>query len=215
MRAQNVSFRLESMYDRKSIGGRSGPPPGLVNAAILSIIYGYFAMGFDSDSQSCFASDDHDTKLSDKATMEDASKYENIGYAYDKGFKILFFCSLVEATVSMFARSIGKKTSDEHAEPVYRLAIFFYAMASLAEVVVWIYLLFIRFTHAGRVCSGDFLTERDPPAGYCPSQGRFILFVAILIATIALCSIFIIPIVVGRRRKQSKRSQQMSQIQMN
>ena len=101
----------------------------------------------------------------------------------------------------MFARSIAKKTTDEIAEPVYRLAIFFYAMASLCEVIVWIYLLVIRFTHAGMVCSGDYLTEKDPPAGYCPSQGRFILVVAVLILTIALCSIFIIPIVVGRRRK--------------
>ena len=71
----NTSFRLESMYDRKSVGGRGGPPPGLVNAAILSIVYGFFAMGFDSDSNSCFASDDHDTRLGDKATMEDAAKY--------------------------------------------------------------------------------------------------------------------------------------------
>ena len=193
------------MYDRKSVGYRGGPPPGLVNAAILSVIYGFFAMGFDSDSPSCYAADDHDTRLGDKATMEDAAKYQDIGSIYDKSFKILFFCSLIEATVSMFARSIGKKlVSDEHAEPVYRLAIFFYAMASLCEVVVWIYLLIIRFTHAGMVCSGDFLTEKDPPAGYCPAQGRFILAVAILIATIAICSLFIIPIVVGRRRKQTR-----------
>ena len=107
----------------------------------------------------------------------------------------------------MFARSIGKKLKDDAAEPVYRLAIFFYALASLVEVVVWIYLLIIRFTHAGMVCSGDFLTEKDPPAGYCPAQGRFILAVAILIATIALCSLFIIPIVVGRRRKMTRKSQ--------
>ena len=200
-RAANVSFRLESMYDRKTVGGRGGPPPGLVNAAILSIAYGYFAMGFDADSASCYASDDHDTRLSDKASMDEAAKYTNIGEVYDKGFKVLFFCSLIEATVSMFARSIAKRTSDEIAEPVYRLAIFFYAMASLCEVVVWIYLLIMRFTHAGMVCSGDYLTDKDPPAGYCPSQGRFILVVAGLILTILLCSIFIIPIVVGRRRK--------------
>ena len=120
----------------------------------------------------------------------------NIGGIYDKSFKILFFCTIIELTISFFAYSISKQTADVHAEPVYRLAIFFYALASLAECAIWIYLFINRFSHAGQVCSGDFLSNKEAPEGYCPAQGRFILVVAAIFVAMCLCSVFVIPIVV-------------------
>ena len=44
-------------------GGRVGPPPGLINALILGVFYGYFAMNFDGDSDICYANDSSDLRL--------------------------------------------------------------------------------------------------------------------------------------------------------
>ena len=90
------------------------------------------------------------------------------------------------------------------AEPVYKLAIFFYAMASLAECVLWIYLFITRFSHAGRVCSGDYLSNRQAPIGYCMVQGRFIYIVALLVGAAFCCTIFIVPFVAGRKRRRAR-----------
>ena len=69
--------------------------------------------------------------------------------------------TVIEIVIALFAHSLAKVMVDRKAaEPVLQLAIFFYAMASLMEVIIWIYLFFIRFSHAGRVCSGDFLSRK-------------------------------------------------------
>ena len=112
--------------------------------------------------------------------------------------------ALIEFTISFFAYAISKQGPSVKAEPVYRLAIFFYAIASLVEVVIWIYLLWTRFTHAGRVCSGDYLNVRNAPVGYCPTQGRAILIVALLALLGCFCTVCIVPFVAGRRRRTNR-----------
>ena len=69
----------------------------------------------------------------------------NVGAKFSLVFKILFFMTLVEVCISLFAYSISVNTSKKHAEPVFKLAVFFYAIASLVEVIMWIYLFVIRF----------------------------------------------------------------------
>ena len=162
-------YRMESIYTDSVMGNNShagpnaGPPPGLINALILGVFYGYFALNLDSDADTCLANDEDDQRLADDAPM-DSKNYSDIGSRYHLCFAALFFMTIIQATISFFAYSIGKTTGDyAAAEPVYKLAIFFYAMASLAEFVIWIYLIFTRFTHEGRVCSGDFLSNRTPP----------------------------------------------------
>ena len=120
--------------------------------------------------------------------------------------------TLIEFTISFFAYSISKQGGAIQAEPVYKLAIFFYALASLAECCLWIYLFVTRFSHAGRVCSGDYLSNRQAPIGYCPVQGRFILIVGVIVASACFCTIFVVPFVAGRRRRQRiKLAEQMDQ----
>ena len=84
----------------------------MVNAAILGFAYGYFALNFDGDSARCYANDDSDVRLDDSATIETEKKYTNIGGIYDMSFKILFFCTVIELTISFFAYSISKQTAD-------------------------------------------------------------------------------------------------------
>ena len=35
-------------------------------------------------------------------------------------------------------------------------------------------MIIIRFSHAGKVCSGDYLAENDLTEGYTTEQGRFV-----------------------------------------
>ena len=75
--------------------------------------------------------------------------------------------TVIQATISLFAHQIAKMVHDKKsAEPVLQLAIFFYAMASLMEVILWLYLFSIRFSHEGQVCSGDFLSRKKASGGY-------------------------------------------------
>ena len=75
--------------------------------------------------------------------------------------------TVIEGVISLFAHQIAKVVTDKRsADPVLQLAIFFYAMASLIEVLFWLYLFAIRFSHAGQVCSGDFLARKKASGGY-------------------------------------------------
>merc|ERR1712232_1511737 len=101
----------------------------------------------------------------------------------------------------MFAVTLSKSNPDEVAEPVYRLAIVFYAMSSLCEACTWIFLIFTRFTHSGQVCSGDYLSSREAPQGYCTGQRAIAVVAVILVVAIAL-TICVIPFVLGRKRRK-------------
>ena len=164
-------YRIESIYTDQALSdaGKSGPPPGLINALLLGTFYGYFALHMDNDADTCFANDSDDERLADGASADPSKGYVDVGQRYHLCFAALFFMTVIQATISFFAYSIGKTTGDyAAAEPVYKLAIFFYAMASLCELLIWLWLIFTRFSHEGRVCSGDFLSNRTAPAGYCP-----------------------------------------------
>ena len=58
--------------------------------------------------------------------------------------------TVIECVISLFAYSISKAVKDKtNSEPVFQMAVFFYAMCSLIEVFIWIYLFILRFSHAG------------------------------------------------------------------
>merc|ERR1712083_300395 len=63
------------------------------------------------------------------------------------------------------------------------------------EVILWIFLFVTRFSHEGQVCSGDFLSRRNPDAGYCRIQGIFIKAVAFLVVASLCCIVFLVPFI--------------------
>ena len=73
------------------------------------------------------------------------------------------------------------------------MTIFMYALASLVELVLWAYLIVVRFTHQGSVCSGDYLLRSKPTAGYMIVQGRFIKVVAFMLALAVFCLFACVP----------------------
>lgn len=110
--------------------------------------------------------------------------------------------TIIECSISLFAYSVSVQVDKKQSEPVYKMAIFFYAMASLMEVILWLYLFTIRFSHAGQVCSGDFLPNSKPRTGYCPVEGLFIKMVAGLILSACCCLVFLVPYLSHRKKKR-------------
>ena len=87
---------------------RHGPPPGLVNSLILGCIYGYFAMRFHQDSVNCYANDNKDDRIdADTADKSDVDSTTNIGGKFGFSFQLLFFMTVIEVAISMFAYSIS------------------------------------------------------------------------------------------------------------
>ena len=71
--------------------------------------------------------------------------------------------------------------------------------ASLIQLIVLVNAIFARMTHAGRVCSGDFLAANDPTAGYLIDQGSFLKHFPLLCLMITLAlSIVALFAVMGR-----------------
>ena len=116
--------------------------------------------------------------------------------------------TVVECVISLFAYTISSHTkSKTNAEPVYQMAIFFYSLASLMEVLLWIYLFVIRFSHAGQVCSGDYLARKNPDKEVCRVQGLFIKVVAFLVVASCCCIVFLVPYLSNKRRKRTLQMQ--------
>ena len=116
--------------------------------------------------------------------------------------------TVIEVVISLFAYTLASHTSSKtNSEPVYQLAIFFYAIASLMEVILWIYLFIVRFSHPGQVCSGDYLSRKSADNQYCRVSGLFIKAVALLVVASCCCIIFLVPYLSNSRRKRALRAQ--------
>ena len=109
--------------------------------------------------------------------------------------------------VHLFAYAISVGTNRAQAQPVYQLAVFFYAIASLVELILWIYLFALRFSHPGQVCSGDFLSRSKPSDHYVTSHGTFIKVIAILVVSSCLCLCCMGPYLSKRRKKRQLSTQ--------
>ena len=74
--------------------------------------------------------------------------------------------------------------------------IIFTGIALLNYIVsfTWVFAFYNRLTHAGRVCSGDFLDEGDSTKGFLIMQGLFlkIMIVGLLaLMCMAVCAVMI------------------------
>ena len=189
---------------------KNAPPPGLLNALVLGCVYGYFALNMSGDPNDCYANDDSDDRISESdSSGTKLSSATNVGSSFVLIFKVLFFLTLIEAFISVFAYSVHVQTNSNraHSEPVYKMAVFFYAIASLFEVLLWIYLFVLRFSHAGQVCSGDFLSRTKPSDGYTTAHGRFIKVIAILVCAAFACVCCMGPYLSARRKRRAMASQ--------
>ena len=185
---------IQAPYEKKRRFGR-GPPPGLINSLLLGTMYGYFALNFDGDPNDCYANGESDDRVDqDEASRKSMLSTVNVGGTFSVLFKVLFFMTLVEVCISLFAYSISVHHTKAQAKPVFKFAVFTYAMASLIEVFIWIYLFILRFSHEGQVCSGDFLPRSKPQTGYVTAHGRCIKVVAIFVSVCFCCLCWLGPL---------------------
>ena len=68
----------------------------LFSYVVWSAIYGYFALGFDSDPDSCVSSDDKDVKVA--STTLDGT---DVGSRFRHCFEWLFYLSVSMMTISL------------------------------------------------------------------------------------------------------------------
>ena len=111
---------MRSPYENKLLIKKRGPPPGMINALLLGCMYGYFALNFSGDPNECYANDDSDDRI-DQSTVtgKSLSNTVDVGAVFGLTFKILFFMTLMECAISLFAYSISHNLNRAHSKPVF------------------------------------------------------------------------------------------------
>ena len=139
----------------------------MINFIIWAIVYGYFALRYDDDPEVCYASSGKDFRISDNK-VNTGIAIVNVGDRFRICFQIFFFVCLLQLVMVTFMQMVGGK--DGLRRGLSLLTIF----AQYAFYMVWIILIIVRFNHAGKVCSGDYLSDNDSTDGYLIEQGRFV-----------------------------------------
>ena len=147
----------------------------LVSYIVWATIYGYFALRFDSDPETCIA-DDRDVRATGASTGTD------VGDRFRTCFEWLFYLSLTLMTISL---SMACCKSDSIRKCLGTVGIV--AQWGLTGLVLFLFIS--RLRHSGQVCSGDFLGEHDSTDGYLIQQGLFIKVVFFLfIGSLIICT---------------------------
>ena len=87
---------------------QTGCPPGLMNALIFAVIYGYFGLNFDGDPNDCYANEKDNNRV-DHDVDDKLDDTQNIGAKFNFAFKILFFMTLMQIFITLFAATIRTK----------------------------------------------------------------------------------------------------------
>ena len=105
-------------------------------------------------------------------------------------FVQLFFLTIIQAAGLL----LNHIYIEDDNKPL--MALYFLILPSLAwYLFVWLYVFIERFSHPGKVCSGDFLDVTDSEKGYLIDTGLFIIFIwrllsiAIILGVAALCAV--------------------------
>ena len=129
----------------------------LASYAVWTAIYGWFALRFDDDPETCFASPTSDQRIrnSNSATENDT----DVGQRFRICFMVLFYTSLCCLVVSLVISLI-------RSQSLQKCMSILAAIAQYALTFCVLFLFVTRFRHTGRVCSGDFLKDTDSTEGY-------------------------------------------------
>ena len=168
----------------------------------LSIAFGFFALHHDSDPEDCLAGDTSQLPIS-ATNGEDTPDSEavNVGQRFRFIFQILFIVHLFG-----LATHILERFGTLVAAP----SKFFKPVFGLAYILTNICLVYSRFSHAGKVCAGDFIDKTTTESAaqsskelYLVESGRFVKIYCYVIPvlTIGLCA----KIILDLRRKFEQR----------
>ena len=168
----------------------------IANGILWALIFGFFALRYDSDPEQCLASDDQNSIITKPQADEE---YEDVGYRFRLVFTISFYASvfqIVSAAVSGLIKS----------DIVYTVLFMGNGLMVFVMFMTWIYAFICRFSHSGMVCSGDYLKPNESSEGYLTSQGFFIkwfgyLFLTVIIASACMGGFFVRSLFTEDKRK--------------
>ena len=136
----------------------------------------YFAYFFDFDNQ-CMADNASDVPL-----LEDSNIHGiDVGSRFKMGIRFGFWLSFVNfarATLAQVA-FVTKKWQ------LLLISYFVFALSLAAMIILFILMSIWRWSHSGRVCAGDYLTDKDAMTEeqldqYLITEGNFIFWVLVL-----------------------------------
>lgn len=117
-----------------------------------------------------------------------------MGSEFRQVFDVLFYVTIVlfssqvtkvlVCPITERTKSSNRMTWSQRFCP-HILQLLIYLCRILAILILLVALKF-RFSHAGSVCSGDYLEASDPPEGYLIEQGFFLKLQAYFLAALLL-----------------------------
>ena len=144
---------------------------GLTNMAL----FGYVALGYSSDPETCFATDDIDKRVASSSgadTVDVGARFKLVFLVNFVGACVLFTCGFLNLVCNV---------------KLLRAPLHIFAVLASYTITITILVgLVLRFMHSGRVCSGDFLADEDSSEGYLVTQGFFLALV--LYIWLTLCA---------------------------
>ena len=124
--------------------------------AFWALVFGYFALHFDSDPVSCRAADDREISLPENIEVSGGEKLSII----DVGarFRLLW---LLGFSAYVGISILGVLTFCCQNTTMRKLIFLVIALFNYAIFFAWIYAIYIRMSHTGQVCSGDYLEDQS------------------------------------------------------
>ena len=162
---------------------------------LFAALYGYFAFGFDSDPESCYANSTLDPKHRLQKPPGN-TWYDDPGWSLRFGFGWLFFLIVLEAAGSVANRIYYKMKEEKEKEYWFSwkedadwyITWFLMRPLLISQVVAWVYLFIIRFKETGKICSGDYLGDEESTEGYLNDKGQFLEWYLYFLIVFAIVS---------------------------
>mmetsp|Transcript_39540 Transcript_39540/g.51788 ORF Transcript_39540/g.51788 Transcript_39540/m.51788 type:complete len:192 (+) Transcript_39540:26-601(+) len=147
-----------------------------------ALVFGYFALRFDSDPETCEASDINDFRWGRASNFQREERFIDVGFRFRLTLTIAF-ASYAMMTV------LGSLSYVITSDTIRKLLFFVLALVNYAVFFAWIFAFYVRVQHSGKVCSGDYLDSNDSREGFLIEQGRFIKIAIVCVLTLVTAAV--------------------------
>ena len=148
-------------------------------------------MDYDNDPDSCIATEEFQKRVVFEGdwsgVQRDESKYIDIGGRFDNIFHICFWAAFMIVLSGVAHTVFRMKTVRLPARVISAISVWAMLLCTIVGI-------FIRFSHSGKVCSGDYLGDNESTEGYLVTQGSMLaalLYVWITIFALGLLAALI------------------------
>ena len=142
---ESEPLRKEQVYS-DGVLDVEAPSPIILFFVLWTVLYGYFALRMDRDPEDCWATPD-----SDFIQPGPSETGENVGELFRHCYEGFLFLTLFQLKIAVLSYCI-------RSEVCRQFLFLFILLSSYAFIGLWIFLIYVRFSQTGKVCSGDYLT---------------------------------------------------------